>query len=113
MSRANETAGISLGILFLLGMHFIGFWLIYLLIIFISIINSSYPTALGTYLTTEYRFLLLLAVPGLSQLFYVIPLVFWLKRRQRWGLMKGVIIGAVITALLNGSCWILLTSTSS
>ncbi|MBD1905472.1 hypothetical protein NDI37_19775 [Funiculus sociatus GB2-A5] len=47
---------------------------------------------------------------GLFQILYVIPLVFWLKRQQRWGLMKGVIISAVITALLNGGCFLLLYS---
>jgi hypothetical protein len=43
---------------------------------------------------------------GLIQLVYVIPEVLRLKKQQRWGKMKGVIIGAVITALLNGSCWL-------
>lgn len=43
---------------------------------------------------------------GLIQLVYVIPEVLRLKHQQRWGKMKGVIIGAVITALLNGSCWL-------
>jgi hypothetical protein len=38
------------------------------------------------------------------QLLYVLPLINWLKRRGKIGMMKGVIIGAVITALLNGSC---------
>ena len=42
----------------------------------------------------------------LWQLLYVIPLVLWFRRRQYWGLMKGVIIGAVLTALLNGTCYL-------
>jgi hypothetical protein len=41
------------------------------------------------------------------QLLYVIPLIIWLKRRRKMGMMKGVIIGAVLTALLNGSCYLL------
>ena len=32
----------------------------------------------------------------------------YLVRRKAWGLMKGVIIGAIFTALLNGGCWVLL-----
>jgi hypothetical protein len=40
------------------------------------------------------------------QLLYVIPLSLWLKRRGKVGMMKGVIIGAVITALLNGACFL-------
>jgi hypothetical protein len=43
----------------------------------------------------------------LIQLLYVIPITLWLRRRQRIGMMKGVIIGAVITALLNGGCFLL------
>ncbi len=41
----------------------------------------------------------------LWQLLYVIPLVWWFRRRRYWGLMKGVIMGAVLTALLNGTCY--------
>ncbi|MEQ9235604.1 MAG: hypothetical protein RIG66_16145 [Coleofasciculus sp. E2-BRE-01] len=37
------------------------------------------------------------------QLLYVIPLIIWLKHRRKMGMMKGVIIGAVLTALLNVS----------
>jgi Na+/proline symporter len=44
---------------------------------------------------------------GLTQLIYVIPLCLWLKRRRRFDMLKGVIIGAVITVLLNGSCFLL------
>jgi hypothetical protein len=44
---------------------------------------------------------------GVSQLIYIIPLLIRLIRQQEWGLMKGVIIGAVLTALLNGGCWLL------
>ncbi len=45
---------------------------------------------------------------GLSQLLYVIPIVISLKRQEKWGEMKGLIIGAVITFLLSGGCWLLL-----
>lgn len=43
---------------------------------------------------------------GILQLFYGIPWVIWLSRQQKWGLMKGLIIGIIITALLNGGCWL-------
>ncbi len=43
---------------------------------------------------------------GLTQLIYVIPLCLWLRKRRQYDTMKGVIIGAVITALLNGSCFL-------
>ncbi len=40
------------------------------------------------------------------QLLYVLPLTIWLKRRGKIGMMKGGSIGAVITALLNGACYL-------
>lgn len=43
---------------------------------------------------------------GLTQLLYVIPWAKKLYNSQQFERMKGVIIGAVITALLNGGCWI-------
>jgi hypothetical protein len=48
-----------------------------------------------------------IAVVGLLQLLYVVPRSLFLKRQQRWSRLKGVIIGAVIVALLNGGCWLL------
>jgi hypothetical protein len=44
---------------------------------------------------------------GIVQLFYVVPRSLALRRQERWARMKGVIIGAVIVALLNGGCWVL------
>jgi heme/copper-type cytochrome/quinol oxidase subunit 4 len=46
---------------------------------------------------------------GISQWLYVVPRSLKLRQQQRWARLKGVIIGAVIVVLLNGSCWILLT----
>ncbi len=43
---------------------------------------------------------------GIVQLLYVIPLAIHLKRQQKVETMKGVIIGAIITILLNGGCWL-------
>ena len=42
------------------------------------------------------------------QLLYVIPLTIWLKRWGKVGMMKGVIMGAVLTALVNGACYLLM-----
>ena len=49
---------------------------------------------------------------SITQLLYVIPVIIWLNIRRQFALTKGVIIGAVITALLNGGCWLLLYSGS-
>jgi hypothetical protein len=48
----------------------------------------------------------------LIQLVYVIPLALQLKKERRIARMSGVIIGAVITALLNGVMFIILSSLS-
>ena len=42
----------------------------------------------------------------LYQLLYVIPLILSLKIGREFALMKGVIIGAVITALIAGYCFV-------
>ncbi len=44
---------------------------------------------------------------GLVQLIYVIPVIVWLRRRRQFAFMKGVIIGAVLTALANGGCFLI------
>jgi hypothetical protein len=44
----------------------------------------------------------------LWQLLYVIPLILWLKRQGKIGMMQGVLGMAVVTALLNGGCSLVL-----
>jgi len=43
---------------------------------------------------------------GIWQLLYVIPLCMFLKRRRKAEAIRGVILGAVITFLLNSTCWL-------
>ncbi len=47
---------------------------------------------------------------GLVQLLYVVPIAIRKRNRQQWESMKGVIIAGVITALLNGGCWLVFIS---
>ena len=42
---------------------------------------------------------------GLSQLVYVIPLIFIFRRQRKIATMQGMLAGAGITFLLNGGCW--------
>ncbi len=91
MARRNEGEGIALGILGVLGINFLVFFLIFLT-------STNYNSAVS---------LAFLFGICLYQLLYVVPAIIWLKREQRWGLMKGVIIGAVITALLSGPCFVI------
>jgi hypothetical protein len=60
---------------------------------------------------------ILLMTPGFTipiisviQLIYVIPRGSYLFKNQQQARLKGTTIGAVITFLLNGACWIALLS---
>ena len=108
MARRNEVKGIILGVIMLFVAHVAAFYLIFGLLYLIMLINHPIFKPIMDYLNTDYQFLYLFFYPGLTQLIYVIPVCYWLNRKRRIGLMKGVIIGAVITALLNGGCWLLL-----
>jgi hypothetical protein len=100
MSRRNEIHGVILGVLMLFGMHILAGLIIFILGFIIGQIVGNY-LFIAVWAVGGYGFLF-------WQLLYVIPLILWLRRQQRLALMKGVIIGAAITALLNGSCSLLL-----
>jgi hypothetical protein len=100
MSPINEIGQIILGFFLLLGMHIAAIAAGSFLVAIVSTISSPLTNSLALIL------LYCLMGIGLSQLLYVVPIAIILSRRRQWGLMKGVIIGAVITALLNGGCWL-------
>ena len=90
MSQRKEFVQVIWGILILLGLNALAVGL------------SLAIASLGVQVAGFY----IIAI-GISQLLHVVPLCIWLKRKNRMSMMKGVIIGAVITALLNGGCWII------
>ena len=100
MSQVNERKGIVSGIFLLIGLHIAAVILgsIVLFIHFSLVGKDNYLTLL--------LFGPFLAGLGIAQLIYVIPAIFILRRRRNFTLVKGVIIGAVVTALLNGGCWL-------
>lgn len=102
MSQQNEFWGVTKGILLLFAIHVLALLAIYALSFVLQDIYGGY-TALGVWF---------LGFGGFSiwQLLYVIPISIWLYRKRKRLMMKGVIIGAVITFLLNGGCFLLLTS---
>lgn len=102
MSQRNEIADLLSGILLVFGMHILA-------IIICGVLNSLLITLLGPNPVSTITYVLVISLLGIgiSQLVYVVPVIFLLKRQGQWGVMKGVIIGAVITALLNGGCWLL------
>lgn len=106
MQHRNEFLKVFWGLLILLGMHII-FTLALLLIInllttFAASSRSNYQAVNQINVALSLSFLLI----GVTQLLYVIPTLLRLRRRREWGLFKGVVIGAVITALLCGGCWL-------
>jgi hypothetical protein len=101
MSHRNEIMGIVSGIFLLMGLHLAALILVSILCpIFISIGGIAYYIA---------SFLCVVFVGiGIAQLIYVVPAIIVLRRRREFARLKGLIIGAIITALLNGGCWLLI-----
>jgi hypothetical protein len=99
MSQQNEFWGITHGILSLIVMHLLA-------IIIILIVAHIMQAVYGNY---SWLATVFFGLAGLFiwQLLYVIPICIWLKRNRNPFMMKGVIIGAVITGLLNGSCFLI------
>ncbi|OCR01148.1 hypothetical protein BCD67_17415 [Oscillatoriales cyanobacterium USR001] len=96
MSQNNEALGIFLGFVLILVMHS--------LVLSALIFASPYLP----FFNRNYNFFLIPAFIGLWQNIYVIPLIFLARKDRRFGVMKGVIVCAIITALVNGGCWLLL-----
>lgn len=104
MSQRNEIFQILLGLFLIVGLHSLAILIIFGLgWLSVQIFGSSNYYYLGIWLVGAWGFFI-------WQLLYVIPVCIWLRRQQRLEMMKGVIIGAVITALLNGSCFLLIFS---
>jgi hypothetical protein len=99
MSQRNELLYVILGILLLLPFHLVALGLIFLTAYIVQSLSGGYAFMLivgaGTF------------VFSLWQLIYVIPLCLWLKNQGKISVMKGVIIGAILTLLGNGGCFLL------
>jgi Na+/proline symporter len=78
---------------------FSGIWLITGMNIVIFILSGIVSSIVNNNVGTVYLYAMLGI--GITQLLYVIPLVIRLKRQRKWGLIKGVIIGAALTILFN------------
>jgi hypothetical protein len=97
MVRSNPKLDVLVGIILLVLCHAIAGVLGYAL----------YRLGLQVWSADQMFFLLLAGILiGITQLIYVVPLCLWLRRRRQFETAKGVIIGAVITFLLNGSCFL-------
>lgn len=104
MSQRNEVSQIISGIFLLLGLHIFAITVLSFLVYVVNLLGGT------TIFPINILWIYAVFGLGISQLLYVVPLIIRLKQQQRWGLMKGVIIGAVITALLNGACWLVVVN---
>ena len=93
MPQRHELKGILLGTGLVLFMHLIATIIAYLLAV--------------NFIDYSQQIMLTLFSLGLTQLIYVLPAIAVTARKRKFALMKGVIIAAVITALLNGGCWLI------
>lgn len=93
MKSKKEFKNIIAGILLLFGIHFSVFFLLGTLAYIVSTLSRTY--ILGQLIVYSFFYI------GLFQLLYLIPTIIWLKRKQYRGIVKGTIIGAVITVVLN------------
>ena len=91
MKSKKEINNIILGTFLLLGMHSAAFVVLKIL----ASVILKFNTALAANIIFPIFYI------GVLQLIYVVPAVIWLKRKKQTGRIKGVIIGAVITALSN------------
>lgn len=103
MNDRSGVANFILGFISVFVGHFLGGVLLYVLAeIFSTVAPVLYRSqALGTLV-----FFLIFGI-GIAQLIYVLPLCIWLRRRRLFSTMKGVITAAIITLLLNGSCFLM------
>jgi hypothetical protein len=111
MSQLNEWTRVLRGILLLFGLNLAAIVVLFLLsAIIIRLINLVPVSIRNFFYSLNILILMCIAGIGLFQFLYVIPTIIVLARSQRYAQMKGVIIGAAITALLNAGCFIWFTS---
>lgn len=107
MTRRNTTNTIESGVLLVCILHILLPFIAFLLLFIASVLGLSNLPVIN-WLGSNYRFLWLFFAPGLTQLIFVIPLVIWCGRKRQFERLKGVAIAAVVIALLNGGCWLLI-----
>ncbi len=93
MKSGKESKKVIAGIFLLFGLHFAVFFILGTLAYIISTLTRTYIAGQ----IVAYGFFYI----GLFQLLYVIPAVIRLKQKHNGGIIKGTIIGALMTIVLN------------
>ena len=105
MSRENSAAEVFSGIVLLFAFHVMALIAIFV----VAYLGSFLVSLLGLNLYgLSYAWFWLVFGIGITQLLYVIPACIYYRRRRHFDLVKGIIVGAILTALLNGGCFLLL-----
>lgn len=109
MNRENNTngaSGLRKGIGLLLLCHLIAEFLLVALA-FTHRFLPQLPRLIGGYPLDEWILLAMIFI-GITQIVYALPLCLVCFYRRRFETLKGVIVGMVLTALLNGGCYLIM-----
>ena len=107
MNRGNKNgaSGIRKGIGLLLLSHLAAEFLL-IVFAFTHGFLPQLPRLIGGYPLDEWILLAMLFI-GVTQIVYALPLCALCFYRRRFETLKGVVVGMVLTALLNGSCYLI------
>ena len=107
MSQRNDSQAIVLGFLLVLGINaaVLAMLIVFGGAVYFAVCFSA-PTPTSTHINNWLESLVtgltyIVSSLGVVQLLYVVPLILIFKRQQKLEWMKGIIIGAIVTALLN------------
>ncbi|WP_289790257.1 hypothetical protein [Chlorogloeopsis sp. ULAP01] len=104
MSRRSKFSNLIAGIILVIGMHLVATSSLFGFVLLLSMINYTQINII------EQIFIIYFFGIGITQLIYIIPVAFKLNRQGRAPVMHGVLIGAVLTALINGGYWLFVLS---
>ncbi len=104
MAGRNKDRGLVLGVVSAMALHLL---VLYLSARYGKALNfSGSPSTQAKPIIDQITFFAFWWI-GIFQFTYIIPLVLVSRQLEYFAFMKGVIITAVMTAFLNGSCWLL------
>jgi hypothetical protein len=109
MARNDDPGQIAFGMVLVAFLHFVAFWLYFGGLYVAGWLSSIWPNPVLSGFLSNYMWIWPIFAVGVFQVIYVVPVLLWMGyRRRRWGIVKGMVIGAVVTALLNGGCFMVI-----
>jgi hypothetical protein len=102
--NANPILEFILGMILVLAIQIIvvvlSFALISGLIMVINLLRIQSPSTLPVLIISAPMFFI-----GVTQIAYLVPLCAYFANRRRYEVSKGIIVAAIVTLLINGSCF--------